>query len=233
MKKTKPKPSHFKGRQLFKSNYTEMKKLNVLFRKRPSTSLILLVIAWAMSLMLIPVLFASCEEEDPECGSYVEYKTGRNVVYKSDLTLGEVAGGGLTAFSYDEAENVGKFTFTYVNDTKRCSKNPDGYDFRSVVDAWIYIPSWPDPDLVYSAEIEMLGLGRKVLTPVATGAGPNTIHLTATNGWMDFGEKDEAERVMTRISIGFVDFDDKEIFINYLIDSLKLELQYSEFYYRI
>lgn len=234
MKKTKPKPSHFKGRQLFKSNYTEMKKLNVLFRKRPSTSLILLVIAWAMSLMLIPILFTSCEEDDPECGSYVEHKTGRNKVLKSDLELHQVAGGGLAAFSYDEYDNIGKFTFTYVNNTKRCSKNPDGYDFRSVVDAWIYVPDWPDPDLVISAEIEMPGFfGRKELTPVASGAGPNTIHLTATNGWMDFSENDESLDIYTRIKIGYVDISDEEAIKDLLIDSLKLELQYSEFYYRI
>ncbi len=225
--------SHFEGRQLFKSKYIEMKKLNVLFRKRPSASLILLVIAWAMSLMLIPVLFASCEEEDPECGSYVEHKTGRNKVFRSDLTLGEVAGGGLVAYSYDEGENVGQFTFTYVNEIKRCSKNPDGNDFRSVVDAWIYLPDWPDPDLVYSAEIEMIGLGRKQLTPVASGAGPNTIHLTCTNGWMDLGEQDESYDIISRIRIGYIDFPDEEYIKDILIDSLKLELQYSDFYYRL
>lgn len=210
-----------------------MKKKNLIFRKRPPLGTILSAFAGAMCLVLLPVFFLSCEEDDPECGSYVEHKTGRNKVYRSDLTLGGVAGGGLVAYSYDEIDNIGRFTFTYVNEIKRCSKNPDGNDFRSVIDAWIYLPDWPDPDLVYTAEIEMIGLGRKQLTPVASGAGPNTIHLSCTNGWMDLGEKDESYDIISRISIGYIDISEEEAIKDLLIDSLKLELQYSDFYYRI
>jgi hypothetical protein len=48
---------------------------------------------------------------------------------------------------------------------------------------------------------------------------------------MDLTEKYENENIITRFYIGFVDVPEKEMIINYLVDSLRLELQYKDCYY--
>lgn len=212
-----------------------MKKTNILLRERLQELTALLTIPRIAGFLLICMVIVSCEEEEQQsdaCGEYIEFRTERYRVTKADLQNGKVPGG-YAVFAYEEYENVGKFVFSYSNTRGRCSKNPDGMDYISFVDAWVYSKEWVDPDLVCTAEIEMPGLGRKPITPVATGAGANTYHLACTNGWMDLAEKDESENIITRFSIGYVDFPEKETIINYLVDSLKLEIRYIDYSYRV
>jgi hypothetical protein len=127
---------------------------------------------------------------------------------------------------------VGSFTFSFRNDQARCTKNEFGLDYRAEIDAWFYMPNWPDPDMSYSAHIEIPNFDRLPSSVQATGAGPNTIHLLCTNGWIDLEDNQETTNIISRFTIGFVDFDNKEVFIGYLVDSLKLELRYNDYYYQ-
>jgi hypothetical protein len=232
-KKLKSKPSHFKGRQLFKSKYTEMKKLNVLFRKRPSLGTVLFATAGAMCLALLPLFFASCEEDESDvCGEYLEFDTGRYKLTKSDLNSNTVPSG---TVQWGNNLLTGKdfVEFSYNNSKSRCSKNEFGWDMRTVVDLWVYAQQWPIPGFEVSGKIEGGNYDKIPFTIQVSGAGPYTYHFQCTNGWMDLKEEEETAKFTSTVRIEFPTPSLPVNQLDYIVDSLKLEVRNSDFYYRI
>gem|GEM_PF-2087776 len=207
-----------------------MKTLNVLSFRKPQAKSIWLTIAWAVALLVLFLLVAGCEkEESSKCGQEIIDNTGYVPVTKADLNAGSGTYG-VIAYYYDEDADITTLTFSRRSVGGVCTKDENGSDLREEASAWIYAPIWPIPDLTVTGHIERPNLGRTDYTFTISGAGVNEYHYLGTNGWMDLSDNEQDNEFISRLILRFESKENKTADIDYVVDSLKLELNFKAFY---
>lgn len=207
-----------------------MKTLNVLSLRTPRAMSIWLTIAWSVALLVLFLLVAGCEkEESSKCGQEIIDDTGVVTVTKAELNAGS-GSYGVIAYYYDEDADFTTLTFSRRSVGGVCTKDENGSDLYEWASAWIYAPIWPIPDLTVTGHIERPNIGRTDYTFTISGAGANEYHYLGTNGWIDLSDNEQDNEFISRLILRFDSKENKTADIDYVVDSLKLGLQFKAEY---
>ncbi len=182
-----------------------------------------LTIAWAVALLVLFLLVAGCEKDDEKCGAYITDDTGRLVVKKEDIA--SEAG---NFFFVTRSVNMDVTTVEFTRDSK--NNICDEENIYSEASAWVYTTEWPISGFNVSGYLGTDN-GFAPYTFIKSGAGANTYHYLGSHDWYDL--QDGVKDYISYLSLEFPYKGSEEADINYLVDSLKLQIQFKAMYNKL
>ncbi len=189
-----------------------------------------MALAVIAGIILSTFICSSCGKEEADntgCGDEVTVNTSRVVITKADIWNGSTAFFRIT-LGIGAGDPMVHLIFTKETKTAICT-NGEGGDLWSEASVWIY-EAKPIPGLSVAGTLNFSTSKRVEYTFTRTGAGVNMFHYTGETGWLEINEGDYTGGFNQVLYVDFPAKDGTEANINYVVDSLKVEVCFKNFY---
>jgi len=180
-------------------------------------------------ILVLFMLFPGCGLLDDDSSGGCGDKVNGDTPFRYSVTKSDLKSGASPYFicDYQKGEYTSWVEFIKIYDDCRCVEDEFGDDLLTAV--YGYVPK--DKYTKISGYYELDGKQTEFLFKESP-ADTDKLLFSGYNGWLDLKEEDECEPLKVVIRLEFLDQGTHELNIDYVVDSIKFQLQFSYQYYK-